>query len=130
MERSPHSGTTGAGMCSAGCREREESVDFSSLHLKMKFTFRFMTAMGVSQSILMPTETLWLPAMKAINERLQEGLDYFMKNDTWRSIYEDAREGAKETFEFNFYDTYKNDIGEELSDDEVMEKDLKQEGRP
>ena len=31
--------------------------------------------------------------MKAINERLQEGLDYFMENETWRSIYEDAPEG-------------------------------------
>ena len=31
--------------------------------------------------------------MKAINERLQEGLDHFMKNKSWRSIYEDAPEG-------------------------------------
>ena len=31
--------------------------------------------------------------MKAINERLQEGLDYFIENDTWRAIYEDAPEG-------------------------------------
>ena len=31
--------------------------------------------------------------MKAINERLQEGLDYFMENETWRSTYEDAPEG-------------------------------------
>ena len=33
--------------------------------------------------------------MKAINERLQEGLDYFMENETWISIYEDAPEGWK-----------------------------------
>ena len=31
--------------------------------------------------------------MKAINERLQEGLDYFIENETWRSTYEDALEG-------------------------------------
>ena len=35
--------------------------------------------------------------MKAINERLQEGLDHFMKNETWRAIYEDAPDGAKES---------------------------------
>ena len=33
--------------------------------------------------------------MKAINERLQEGLDHFMKNKSWRSIYEDAPEGCR-----------------------------------
>ena len=41
--------------------------------------------------------------MKAINERLQEGLDHFMKNKSWRAIYEDAPIGAKEELELNFW---------------------------
>ena len=59
--------------------------------------------------------------MKAINERLQEGLNHFMENDTWRSIYEDAPDGAKEMFELQFYDSYMGDHGKELSTEEYLE---------
>ena len=59
--------------------------------------------------------------MKAINERLQEGLDYFIENDTWRAIYEDAPDGAKEEFELQFYSSYKAGKGERLSTEEILE---------
>ena len=59
--------------------------------------------------------------MKAINERLQEGLDYFMENDTWRSIYEDAPDGAKEELELQFYNSYMVDQGKRLSAEEYLE---------
>ena len=59
--------------------------------------------------------------MKAINERLQEGLDYFMENDTWRSIYEDAPVGAKEELELQFYNSYMADQGKRLSAEEYLE---------
>ena len=59
--------------------------------------------------------------MKAINERLQEGLDYFIENDTWRAIYEDAPDGAKESLELQFYNSYKVGKGEELSTEEYLE---------
>ena len=59
--------------------------------------------------------------MKAINERLQEGLDHFMKNETWRSIYEDAPIGATESLELKFYNSYKVGKGEELSTEEYLE---------
>ena len=59
--------------------------------------------------------------MKAINERLQEGLDYFIENDTWRSIYEDAPVGAKEELELKFYNSYKAGKGEKLSTEEILE---------
>ena len=59
--------------------------------------------------------------MKAINERLQEGLDHFMKNETWRAIYEDAPIGAKEELELNFYNSYKAGKGEKLSTEEILE---------
>ena len=59
--------------------------------------------------------------MKAINERLQEGLDHFMKNKSWRAIYEDAPIGAKEELELNFYNSYKAGKGEKLSTEEILE---------
>ena len=59
--------------------------------------------------------------MKAINERLQEGLDHFMKNKSWRAIYEDAPVGAKEELELQFYDSYMDDQGKELSTEEYLE---------
>ena len=59
--------------------------------------------------------------MKAINERLQEGLDHFMKNKSWRAIYEDAPVGAKEEFELQFYSSYKAGKGERLSTEEILE---------
>ena len=59
--------------------------------------------------------------MKAINERLQEGLDHFMKNKSWRSIYEDAPVGAKEELELKFYNSYKVGKGEVLSTEEYLE---------
>ena len=59
--------------------------------------------------------------MKAINERLQEGLDHFMKNETWRSIYEDAPDGAKEELELQFYNSYMVDQGKRLSAEEYLE---------
>ena len=59
--------------------------------------------------------------MKAINERLQEGLNHFMKNETWRSIYEDAPDGAKESLELQFYNSYMVDQGKKLSAEEYLE---------
>ena len=59
--------------------------------------------------------------MKAINERLQEGLNHFMKNETWRSIYEDAPDGAKESLELQFYNSYMVDQGNRLSSEEYLE---------
>ncbi len=59
--------------------------------------------------------------MKAINERLQEGLDHFMKNESWRSIYEDAPDGAKEELELQFYNSYMVDQGKRLSSEEYLE---------
>ena len=59
--------------------------------------------------------------MKAINERLQEGLSHFMKNETWRSIYEDAPDGAKESLELQFYNSYMVDQGKKLSAEEYLE---------
>ena len=32
--------------------------------------------------------------MKAINERLQEGLDYFMENETWRGYMKMHQKGG------------------------------------
>ena len=59
--------------------------------------------------------------MKAINERLQEGLAHFMKNETWRAIYEDAPDGAKEELELQFYNSYMVDQGKRLSAEEYLE---------
>ena len=59
--------------------------------------------------------------MKAINERLQEGLDYFMENESWRSIYEKAPVGAKEELELQFYNSYMVDQGKRLSAEEYLE---------
>ena len=41
--------------------------------------------------------------MKAIHGELQEGLDAFLKNEFWRSIYEAAPKGAKEKLETEFF---------------------------
>lgn len=41
--------------------------------------------------------------MKAIVEKYQAALDEFMKNEHWRSVYENAPVGAKEYIEGGFY---------------------------
>ena len=59
--------------------------------------------------------------MKALNEKYQEGLDHFLKNDGWKSIYENAPEGAKESLEFQFYNSFRVEQGKPVSNEETKE---------
>jgi hypothetical protein len=59
--------------------------------------------------------------MKALNEKCQEGLNHFMKNEGWKSIYVNAPDGAKESLEFQFYNSFRVEQGNPLSNDETKE---------
>lgn len=58
--------------------------------------------------------------MKARIPKFQESLDFFCKNESWKKIYEDAPNGAKEDLELKFYDQWRQSIGQPLNEDEYL----------
>lgn len=48
--------------------------------------------------------------MKARIKIFQKALDKFMENEYWKTIYENAPAGAKESLEANFYTSIHDDI--------------------
>lgn len=48
--------------------------------------------------------------MKARIEMFQDALDAFAKNEYWKTIYENAPDGAKESLEASFYTSMHDDI--------------------
>ena len=59
--------------------------------------------------------------MKARIQQFQEGLDFFCKNESWKKIYEDAPDGAKEELELKFFDQWRESVGKPLSEEEYLE---------
>ena len=58
--------------------------------------------------------------MKAINEKYQEGLDRFLKNESWRLIYDGAPDGAKESLELQFFISVMTENGKPISNEELL----------
>ena len=59
--------------------------------------------------------------MKAINDFCQRGLDRFYANEGWRTIYDNAPEGAKESLEIMFQSSLSAEEGRPLSSDEIVD---------
>lgn len=58
--------------------------------------------------------------MKARIPQFQEGLDFVCKNESWKKIYEGAPDGEKEQLELQFFDQWRESIGEPLDEDEYL----------
>lgn len=58
--------------------------------------------------------------MKALNELCQRGLDRFYANESWKSIYDAAPEGAKTFFEIKFQNSLCAEEGNTLTPEEVL----------
>lgn len=58
--------------------------------------------------------------MKARISQFQEGLDFVCRNEGWKKIYENAPDGEKEQLELQFFDQWRESIGEPLDEDEYL----------
>lgn len=64
--------------------------------------------------------------MNARIPKYQEALDFFCKNESWKHVYENAPNGAKECLEEQFFCSKRAIDGEPVSPDELlsMRKDV------
>ena len=58
--------------------------------------------------------------MKALNELCQRGLDRFYANESWKSIYDAAPEGAKAALEIRFQNSLCAEEGNPLSPEDIL----------
>ena len=59
--------------------------------------------------------------LKALIPEFQDALDFMMKNEGWRRIYENAPQGAKASLEYSFDSSYCAHTGKKRTLEEIKE---------